>query len=100
MSFRLIIVFLLTAFLSNAQGEFIKEARYHLPRKDSLFSFETNFSGSGMYNYFSDSTVPFELMMNQLLKKRKPEPGGHFEAKFGAYTTSHALRKAHSYIDA
>jgi hypothetical protein len=69
MNFRLMILFLLAVSLSHAQGEFIKEARYHLPRKDSLFAFEYNFASSGRYNYFSDSTVPLELMMNQFLKK-------------------------------
>lgn len=69
MNYRLIILFLLAAFLSQAQGEFIREARYHLPRKDSLFAFEYNFASSGRYDYFSDSTVPLELMVNQFLKK-------------------------------
>lgn len=59
-------------FLSNlsfSQSEFIVEARYHLPRKDSLFEFESGFSGSGEYNYFSDSTLQLEFMFNKLLKK-------------------------------
>lgn len=52
-----------------SQSEFIQEARYHLPRKDSLFAFEYNYASSGKYDYFTDSTVPLELMMNQFLKK-------------------------------
>lgn len=52
-----------------SQSEFIQEARYHLPRKDSLFAFESTLSSTGKYNYFSDSTGQLELMINGLLKK-------------------------------
>lgn len=52
-----------------SQSEFIREARYHLPRKDSLFAFESALSLTGKYNYFSDSTGQLELMINGLLKK-------------------------------
>ena len=67
---NLLFWFLLFSFPLFSQSEFIQEARYHLPRKDSLFTFETEFSGVGEYNYFQDSTVQLELMMKQLLKKR------------------------------
>ncbi|WP_144333401.1 hypothetical protein [Fluviicola chungangensis] len=52
-----------------SQSEFIQEARYHLPRKDSLFDFESTGTYSGNYNYFRDSTIQLELMINGLLKK-------------------------------
>lgn len=52
-----------------SQSEFIQEARYHLPRKDSLFAFHSGFNRSGKYDYFRDSTEQLELMINGLLKK-------------------------------
>lgn len=66
---KLFILLLLTAFRSYSQSEFILEARYHLPRKDSLFAFESGFSGTGKYNYYQDSILQLELMLNTLLKK-------------------------------
>ncbi len=53
----------------GAQGQFIREAQHQLPRKDSLFAFRTDFTASGEYNYFSDSTENIGLILNQLLKK-------------------------------
>jgi len=61
--------FLLISCPVFSQSEYIREARYHLPRKDSLFAFETGFSGTGKYDYFRDSTRQLELMINGLLKK-------------------------------
>lgn len=61
--------FVLLTAGSFAQNEFIREARYHLPRKDSLFAFEANFHASGAYHYFSDSTEQIEQLLNTLLKK-------------------------------
>lgn len=60
---------LILAGISFSQGEFIREARYHLPRKDSLFSFESGFTGTGKYDYFADSTSQLELMLNEMLRK-------------------------------
>ena len=60
---------LLVAGMSFSQAEFIQEARYHLPRTDSLFSFETGFNPSGKYDYFADSTENLELLLNGLLQK-------------------------------
>lgn len=55
--------------MSYSQAEFIREARYHLPRTDSLIAFESGFSASGSYDYHLDSTVILELMVNELLRK-------------------------------
>ncbi|MNY08574.1 hypothetical protein D3C86_1414360 [compost metagenome] len=52
-----------------AQSEFIREARYHLPRKDSLYGFDTGFSAGGKYDYYRDSTSNLNLMMNSLVQK-------------------------------
>jgi hypothetical protein len=60
---------LILSNLSYSQAEFIQEARYHLPRKDSLIAFESGFSASGKYDYYQDSTLKLELMMNTLLRK-------------------------------
>lgn len=65
-------VLLLTLLLTRitlAQGEFIREARYHLPRKDSLYGFETAFSAGGEYDYYRDSTLNLERMVRALLQK-------------------------------
>jgi hypothetical protein len=64
-----LLLFVLTTGMIHAQAEFIREARYHLPRKDSLFAFETGFNSSGKYDYFTDSTLNLELLMNELLQK-------------------------------
>lgn len=69
MKFLILILFIPVAVFCGAQGQFIREARYHLPRKDSLFAFRTDFTASGEYNYFSDSTENIGLILNQLLKK-------------------------------
>ena len=69
MKANLLLWLLLISFPLFSQSEFIREARYHLPRKDSLFAFESALSVTGKYNYFSDSTERVELMINGLLKK-------------------------------
>lgn len=69
MQHKLLFCWLILSRLSYSQAEFIREARYHLPRKDSLIAFESGFAGSGKYDYHSDSTANLELMMNELLKK-------------------------------
>ncbi|MNJ85597.1 hypothetical protein D3C87_30720 [compost metagenome] len=63
------ILFIHLSLFCGAQGLFIQEARYHLPRKDSLFVFQSDFAASGKYSYLSDSTENIGLMLNQLLKK-------------------------------
>ncbi len=69
MKTNLFFLLLLVSHPIFSQSEFIREARYHLPRKDSLFAFESTVSVSGKYNYFSDSTGQLELLINGLLKK-------------------------------
>ncbi|WP_341906434.1 hypothetical protein [Fluviicola taffensis] len=66
---KLLFCWLLLSGLSHSQAEFIREARYHLPRTDSLITFESGFTGSGKYNYYEDSTMKLELMMNELIRK-------------------------------
>lgn len=66
---QLLFWFLALSSPGFSQSEFIREARYHLPRKDSLFPFEAAYKISGEYNYFQDSTLQLELMMNGMLKK-------------------------------
>lgn len=61
--------FVFISSLSFSQGEFIREARYQLPRKDSLYTFEAGLPVSGKCDYHSDSTVQIELMINRLLQK-------------------------------
>lgn len=69
MKSNLLFFWLLLSGLSYSQAEFIREARYHLPRKDSLIAFESGFTGSGKYDYYQDSTTKLELMMNELIRK-------------------------------
>lgn len=69
MQIKLLFCFVILSSLSYSQAEFIREARYHLPRKDSLIAFESGFSASGSYDYYQDSTVILELMVNELLRK-------------------------------
>lgn len=66
---KLLFCFVILSGLSYSQAEFIREARYHLPRTDSLIVFETGFTASGKYDYFQDSTTKLELMMNELIRK-------------------------------
>ncbi len=61
--------FLVVARICFSQSGFIQEARYHLPRTDSLFSFHTGFNPAGTYDYFADSTGNVELLLNELLVK-------------------------------
>ncbi|WP_300660813.1 hypothetical protein [Fluviicola sp.] len=68
MKFVVLILFIPVSVLCGAQGQFIREARCQLPRKDSLFAFRSDFAASGKYNYFSDSTEKIGLILNQLLK--------------------------------
>lgn len=63
------ILFIHLPVLCEAQSQFIREARGQLPRKDSLFVFRSDFTASGKYNYFSDSTENIGLILNKLLKK-------------------------------
>nr|WP_294861540.1 hypothetical protein [uncultured Fluviicola sp.] len=69
MKSKLLFLWLLLSGLGYSQAEFIQEARYHLPRKDSLVVFESGFTDSGKYDYFQDSTMKLELMINELLRK-------------------------------
>lgn len=66
---KLLFCLVILSGLSYSQAEFIREARYHLPRIDSLIAFETGFTASGKYDYFQDSTTKLELMMNELIQK-------------------------------
>lgn len=69
MKSKLLFWFLALSSQGFSQSEFIQEACYHLPRKDSLFVFESGFVGIGKYNYYQDSTTKLELMLNELLRK-------------------------------
>jgi hypothetical protein len=69
MQIKLLFCLVILSGLSYSQAEFIQEARYHLPRKDSLIAFEFGFTGSGKYDYYQDSTAKLELMVNELLRK-------------------------------
>jgi hypothetical protein len=66
---KLLYWFLVVSSLSYSQSEFIQEARYHLPRKDSLYVFETGSAGVDQFDYYSDSTTHLELIINGLLQK-------------------------------
>lgn len=69
MKHSILLFTLLLTRMIFAQGEFIREARYHLPRKDSLYRFDTGFSAGGIYDYHQDSTSNLGLMVNALLQK-------------------------------
>lgn len=69
MQIKLLFCLVILSGLSYSQAEFIREARYHLPRTDSLMAFESGFTASGKYDYFQDSTTKLEEMMNELIRK-------------------------------
>jgi len=69
MQIKLLFCFVILSGLSYSQAEFIREARYHLPRTDSLMAFESGFTVSGKYDYFQDSTTKLEGMINELMRK-------------------------------
>ncbi|AEA44744.1 hypothetical protein [Fluviicola taffensis] len=67
---KVLLFWIITASsLSYSQSEFIQEARYHLPRKDSLYTFKTAIASADKHDYYSDSTIQLELILNELLRK-------------------------------